>query len=215
MYTRPNICERIDIMIAYIKGELAETSESGIVVESGNIGYAIAVPVTVLEQMPPIGSTVKIYTYLYVREDILDLYGFLTREDLKIFKLLLTVSGIGPKGALGILSTITPDNLRFAILSGDAKTISKAPGIGSKTAQRLIIDLKDKMNLEDAFEAKYENQATPNVVSSSGKDEAVLALTALGYSQAEALRAVSASGVTEDMSSDEVLKLALKKMISF
>ncbi len=201
-------------MIAYIKGELTETNENGIVVESGNIGYAIAVPVTVLEQMPPLGSPVKIYTYLYVREGILDLYGFLSKDDLNIFRLLLGVSGIGPKGALGILSAITPDDLRFAVLSGDAKTISRAPGIGSKTAQRLIIDLKDKLSLEDAFESKYEHQRSGRQTFSGGRNEAVLALTALGYSQAEALRAVSDSGATDEMSSDEVLKLALKRMVT-
>ena len=203
-------------MIGYIKGELTEISENEIIVESQNIGYAVSVPMTVIDKMPPVGSQVKVYTYLYVREDILALYGFLTKDDLKIFRLLITVSGIGPKGALGILSTISPDDLRFAVLSGDTKTISKAPGIGTKTAQRLIIDLKDKLSLEEAFEAKFEHQqGSSTSTASNGKNEAVLALTALGYSQAEALKAVSASGASDDISSDEVLKLALKKMMTF
>lgn len=204
-------------MIAYIKGVLADISENEIIVENNNIGYSINVPMTVIDQMPSIGSAVKVYTYMYVREDIMALYGFLTKDDLKVFKLLITVSGIGPKGALGILSTISPDDLRFAVLSGDAKTISKAPGIGAKTAQRLIIDLKDKLSLEEAFEAKYEHQTAVSGASAatSGRDEAVLALVALGYSQAEALKAVKTSGATDDMNSDEVLKLALKKMMTF
>lgn len=223
MYTRTDVCvdggaaaERIILMIAYIKGELADISENEIVVESNNIGYVVNVPTTVIDKMPSIGCKVKVYTYMYVREDIMALYGFLSRDDLRVFKLLITVSGIGPKGALGILSTISPDDLRFAVLSGDAKTISKAPGIGAKTAQRLIIDLKDKLSLEEAFETKFEHQTAGSPsADASGKEEAVLALVALGYSQAEALKAVKASGASDDMNSDEVLKLALKKMMTF
>lgn len=215
MYTRTNVCRKGKKMIAYIKGELADIAADGIVIESGNIGYDIHVPVTVLDQMPAIGSEVKVYTYLYVKEDILSLYGFMTKDDLNIFKLLITVNGIGPKGALGILSTITPDDLRFAVLAGDEKTISKAPGIGKKTAQKLIIELKDKLSLEDAFEAKSASVSqTVASVNNDGRNEAVMALTALGYSQAESLKAVKLCGASDEMSSDEILKLALKKMMT-
>ncbi len=147
-------------------------------------------------------------------KDAMILYGFLSKDDLEIFKLLITVSGIGPKGGLAILSTLPADDLRFAILSGDSKAISKAPGIGAKTAQRVILDLKDKLSLEDAFEKKLENQASGAAVSmnSSVKNDAVMALNALGYSSTESLKAVSKVDITEDMDVEDVLKLALKNM---
>ena len=201
-------------MISFVKGRLVETGTDHIVVENQGIGYLIFVPASVLDQMPASGSEVKIYTYLYVREDALCLYGFLTRDDLHVFKLLITVNGIGPKSALGILSTISPDNLRFAVLAGDTKTISKAPGIGSKTAQKLIIELKDKLKLEDVFgEDDPVIQAVPQGAKSSS-NEAVLAMVALGYSQAEALKAVRQCEIREDMTSDEILKLALKNVLT-
>ena len=204
-------------MIAYIKGQLAETASDSIVIDHNGIGYQIFVPASVLENMPPLGSDVKVYTYMYVREDILCLYGFLTRDDLNVFKLLITVSGIGPKGALGILSAIPADNLRFAVMAGDTKTISKAPGIGTKTAQRLIIELKDKLRLEDVFDGdSHAAGASHGGVTSGGSaaNEAILAMVALGYSQAEALAAVRKCAVTEDMSSDTILKMALKQILT-
>ena len=142
-------------MYSYIKGELSEiVAENHIVVENGGIGYNIYIPGQVLSLLPGVGEEVKIYTYLCVREDAFILYGFLTRDDLNVFKLLIGVSGIGPKGALAILSVMSTDDLRFAVLSDDAKAIAKAPGVGNKTAQRLIIELKDKLSLEDAFEQR-------------------------------------------------------------
>lgn len=204
-------------MYAYIKGELAEKNIDHIVVEAGGIGYLIYVPAQSIDYLPDEGDQIKVYTYLYIREDAMVLYGFLTKDDLEIFKMLITVSGIGPKGGLGILSTLSADDLRFAILSGDSKTISKAPGIGAKTAQRVIIDLKDKMSLEEAFEKKLENNAdgVQKTLNSSTKNDAVLALSALGYSSAESLKAVSKVDITDDMDVEDVLKLALKNMLSF
>ena len=204
-------------MYAYIKGELAEKNIDHIVVEAGGIGYLIYVPAQSIDYLPDEGDQIKVYTYLYIREDAMVLYGFLTKDDLEIFKMLITVSGIGPKGGLGILSTLSADDLRFAILSGDSKTISKAPGIGAKTAQRVIIDLKDKMSLEEAFEKKLENNADgmQKTLNSSTKNDAVLALSALGYSSAESLKAVSKVDITDDMDVEDVLKLALKNMSSF
>lgn len=200
-------------MIAYIKGQLAEVNTDSIVVEHHGLGYQIFVPTSVLDQMSMVGDDIKVYTYLYVREDLMCLYGFMSKDDLNIFKLLISVSGIGPKGALGILSAISPDNLRFAVLAGDAKTISKAPGIGAKTAQRLIIELKDKLKLEDVLEQSDESAGIAASVASDSKNEAVLALVALGYSQTESLAAIRKCAITEDMSSDMILKLALKKLI--
>lgn len=204
-------------MYAYIKGELAEKNIDHIVVEAGGIGYLIYVPAQSIDYLPDEGDQIKVYTYLYIREDAMVLYGFLTKDDLEIFKMLITVSGIGPKGGLGILSTLSADDLRFAILSGDSKTISKAPGIGAKTAQRVIIDLKDKMSLEEAFEKKLDNNAdgVQKTLNSSIKNDAVMALSALGYSSAESLKAVSNVDITDDMDVEDVLKLALKNMSSF
>ena len=203
-------------MYAYIKGELAEINTDHIVIEAGGIGYQVFISLQTFDYLPSVGENLKIYTYLYLREDAMILYGFLTKDDLELFKLLISVSGIGPKGGLAILSTLEADDLRFAILSGDAKAISKAPGVGGKTAQRVILELKDKLSLEDAFEAKTEH-VQKNVAAAGGsvKNDAVMALTALGYSSTESLKAVSAVEITEDMDVEEVLKAALKYLSLF
>lgn len=204
-------------MYSYIKGELAEIGTESITVEASGIGYCIYISSMAFSYLPSIGEDVKIYTYLYVREDAMILYGFLDKDDLYVFKQLITVSGIGPKGALGILSVLSADDLRFAILSGDAKTISKAPGIGAKTAQRVILDLKDKMSLEEAFEKKIEhNELLANrTLDNQVKNEAVMALTSLGYSSAESLKAVSSINISSEMCVEDVLKSALKNMSNF
>ncbi len=200
-------------MYSYIKGELVEIMDDIIVVEAGQIGYNIHIPASMIDNFTGTGQDVKIYTYLQVKEDDMQLYGFLTRDDLNIFKLLLGVNGIGPKGALAVLSVMTPDDLRFAVLGEDAKAIAKAPGIGTKTAQRVILELKDKLSLEDAFEAKTAHVAEANTNSlSSVKNEAVQALVALGYSSSEALKAINGVELTENITVEEVLKEALKQM---
>ena len=201
-------------MIAYLNGILAEIEEENIVIEVNGIGYNVRIPAGMAGRLPQIGEVVKLYTYTSVREDAIGLYGFLSRDDLNMYRQLITVSGIGPKGGLAILSTLSADDLRFAILSGDSKAISKAPGIGAKTAQRVILDLKDKLSLEDAFEKKLENQTSGAAVSmnSTVKNDAVMALNALGYSSTESLKAVSKVDITEDMDVEDVLKLALKNM---
>lgn len=204
-------------MYSYIKGELAEVNTDHIVIDVGGIGYMIYIPAQSLNYLPEIGEMLKVHTYLYMREDAMILYGFLTKDDLEMFKLLITVSGIGPKGGLAVLSTLSSDDLRFAVLSGDSKAISKAPGIGSKTAQRVIIDLKDKLSLEDAFEKKLEHENEKINVSSNSqvKNDAVMALNALGYSSTESLKAVSKVEITDDMDVEDVLKAALKHMSLF
>lgn len=204
-------------MYSYIKGELAEVNTDHIVIDVGGIGYMIYIPAQSLNYLPGIGEMLKVHTYLYMREDAMILYGFLSKDDLEMFKLLITVSGIGPKGGLAILSTLSSDDLRFAVLSGDSKAISKAPGIGSKTAQRVIIDLKDKLSLEDAFEKKLEHENEKINVSSNSqvKNDAVMALNALGYSSTESLKAVSKVEITDDMDVEDVLKAALKHMSLF
>ena len=202
-------------MYSYIKGELAEIiGEDLIVVEANQIGYNIRIPSQLLDYLPGIGAQVKIYTYLYVREDAYVLYGFLTRDDLEVFKLLIGVSGIGPKGALAILSVLSTDDLRFAVLADDAKTIAKAPGVGNKTAQRLIIELKDKLKLEDVIEAKLSqtDPVLPQTELKGKKNEAVEALVSLGYSSSEALKVLSAITITEESTVEDILKEALKAM---
>ncbi len=204
-------------MFSYIKGELADITPEEIVVEAGGIGYAVRMPSSVLDSLPPLGAEIKVYTHLYVKEDLVALYGFLTKEDLAVFRLLLGVSGIGPKGALGVLSAISPDDLRFAVLAGDVKSISRAPGIGTKTAQRLIIELKDKLDLGEAFEIRSGHQAAAAAASpSDGTDQrsdAVQALAALGYSLADATRAVRAVDFAKGMAAEDILKEALKHLL--
>lgn len=199
-------------MISYLKGELVEINFDNLIIDVNGIGYMVYVPSNTMDYLPNEGEQLKIHTYLYIREDAMILYGFLTKDDLEIFKLLITVNGIGPKGALAVLSTISADNLRFAILSGDAKTISKAPGIGAKTAQRVILDLKDKLSLEEAFEKKLKHESEMPIASkeNSIKNDAVLALEALGYSQTDSLKAVSQVEITNDMDVEDVLRNSLK-----
>lgn len=201
-------------MISYIRGKLAAVEEEKVILDVGGVGYGIFMPGQSMGRLPAIGSEVQLHTYLNVREDAMQLFGFLTRDDLKIFKLVIGVSGIGPKGGLSILSKLTPDDLRFAVLSGDAKAISAAPGIGKKTAEKLIIELKDKLSMEDMIRKSVSEEA---VIPQSGitgiQTDAVQALTALGYGSTEALRAVKQVAVTEETDVETVLKQALKYMM--
>lgn len=203
-------------MIHFVKGILDTVSENMVVVENGGIGFEIMVPLSVVSGLPQIGNEVKIYTYTYVREDALQLYGFLTRDELSMFKLLITVSGIGPKGALGILSVMDADALRFAILADDAKSISKAPGIGAKTASKLILELKDKMDFEEAVtHVLDQGQAeAAGGVSDEGMaaNDAIQALVALGYTSTEAVKAVKKVDITADMTVEDILRAGLKNL---
>ena len=205
-------------MYAYIKGELIAVNEEGIILENGGIGYNIKVPVSLIQQLPSSGNEIKIYTYTHVKEDAFLLYGVLNQDDLKMFRQLILVNGIGPKGALGILSAMDVDDLRFAILSNDAKSIAKAPGIGAKTASKLILELKDKVSLEDAYENKLQKHSDDAREPQTGSDatiamiqkDAVDALTALGYSASDSLRAVRKVEISERITVEDLLKLALK-----
>ena len=202
-------------MISFVRGTLAGVSENKIEIDTGALGYEVNVPASVLDELPPIGTEVKVYTYLSHKEDEMSLFGFTTKDALAMFKLLINVNGIGPRGALGILSVFTPVDLRFAVLAGDAKAISRAPGIGPKTAQRLIIELRDKVSLEDGL-AHFNDDVQPaagknNAADMSAKNEAVVALTVLGYSNSEALKAVQGIDVT-GMTTEDILKAALKKL---
>lgn len=207
-------------MISFIHGELAEVQDGMIVVEASGVGYGIRVPATLIGKLPSIGEEVKIYTYFSVTQNGVDLCGFWTPGDREMFTMLLTVSGVGPKAALGILSALTPDDLRMAIVTGDSKAISRAPGVGSKTAQRIVLDLKDKLDATEVFSSALDHGAEGSgVVSSAGAavshsaaKEAIEALVALGYSEMEAGKAVRKVEITQDMTVDQILKLSLKNL---
>ena len=202
-------------MIGYVKGQLSEIEEGCITVETNGLGIRIMVGAALIGRMPAIGSEVKIYTYTYVKEDAFSLFGFGSKEELELFKKVITVSGIGPKGGLALLSVLEPSELRFAIYSADIKTISKVPGIGKKTAERLILELKDKVPLDMPTGGEglrlIENE-TPKDLMNNQKD-AVEALVALGYSPAESARAVRDCQPDESMSADEILKKSLRFLL--
>ena len=204
-------------MISYIKGELAEILPDVIVVEANGIGYNIYVPGSVPGELPLVGSEVKIYTYMNVKEDECSLFGFLTRDDLSMFKMLICVNGIGPKAALGALSNITADDLRFAVLSDDVNLIKSCPGVGAKTAQRLIIELKDKLKVEEAFEMALNNRNKANAAAEQDNsiivmNDAVEALVSLGYSSKDAIKAVKKVDDIDKKNSEAILKEALKSL---
>lgn len=198
-------------MISYIRGELISIEEEKVILDVNGVGFGIFMPAQSMNLLPSIGEEVKLHTYMNVREDAMQLFGFLTKDDLKVFKLVIGVSGIGPKGGLSILSHLSPDELRFAVISHDAKAISGAPGIGKKTAEKLIIELKDKLNMDDVLERISDTSDTTVIHGSNQiQTEAVQALVALGYGNAEALRAVKKVEAQEDATVEEILKQALK-----
>lgn len=202
-------------MIAFVRGNLAMTSESMAVIDCMGIGYEVAMSASDISRLPSIGTEITVYTYLNVNENSgVGLFGFLTRDALEMFRLLITVSGIGPKGAQAILSGLDADALRFAILAEDVNTISKAPGIGKKTASKLVLELKDKISFETAIQNKLDAgvAAVVGEALSTAKEEAILALVALGYSKTEATQAVSKVPADENMTVDEILGQSLRYM---
>ena len=203
-------------MISYIKGVITDFEKDKVIIENNGIGYGIYMPQRSLGLLPSQGSEVKIYTYMNVREDAMQLFGFLSKDELSMYKLVIGVNGIGPKGGLSILSTLSSDDLRFAVLSSDAKAISAAPGIGKKTAEKLIIELKDKLNMDDilthAGSANESGTPVETAVNTSIQAEAAEALVALGYGSTESYKAVKAVNMEKFTTVEAVLKEALKKM---
>lgn len=207
-------------MIAYVQGILENLEIDKAIIDVGGIGYEVNISASTCDRMPGIGDNVKLYTYMNVKEDEMSLFGFLTRDEIRMFKMLITVSGIGPKGALSILSVFDTDDLRFAILAGDVKTISKAPGIGKKTAERLVLELRDKISNADitgGVESAVAGSAASGKSSgedASSRDEAVEALAALGYNATDAMKAVRKvlSSTEEKLDTEAILKLALKEL---
>lgn len=200
-------------MISYIRGELVAFEKDKVVVDVGGVGYGIYMPGQSMGVLPQTGSEVKIHTYLNVREDAMQLFGFLTRDDLEVFRMVIGVSGIGPKGGLSILSQLSSDDLRFAVMAGDVKAICASPGIGKKTAEKLIIELKDKLSIEDVLTRTEEGES--QVVSAQINDihsEAIQALVALGYGSTESAKAVKKVDPKLE-TVEEVLKAALKYMM--
>lgn len=198
-------------MIAYVKGVLAVVGQDSIIIDKGGIGININVPVSIISTLPSIGSEVKVFTYTYVREDAIALYGFMTMDDLDVFKLLINVNGVGTKTALGILSAITPNELRLAVISADYKTITKAPGIGKKSAERIVLELRDKvkMVIEDD---SYIAVDSGDVAKSDSVNIALEALVSLGFSYGEAAKAVKQVGNYEEMDDESLIKAALKHL---
>lgn len=206
-------------MIAYVKGMFAEAEGNSIMIETaGGIAYEVAIMPSDLEKLPAQGEEIKLYTYLQVKEDGVALYGFLSKADLTIFKLLITVSGIGPKLGLGILSSIGADELRMAVISEDADRLAAAPGIGKKTAGRLVIELKDKILAlatsfaEDFAEGKAVTGGQESTEQKALRENALQVLVALGYAQKEAEKAVKKVEITDGMTDDEMVRLSLRQL---
>ncbi len=201
-------------MISYIRGRLAAIEESKAVVDVGGVGYGIYMPGRVMAKLPQTGTEVTIHTFLNVKEDSMQLFGFLSKDDLTVFKQVITVSGIGPKGGLSILSQLSADDLRFAVFSNDVKAISASQGIGKKTAEKLILELKDKLHLEDALNHEQEDsEAGEGALAGDIQQDAAAALIALGYGSTEAQKAVRRVLVTPDTKVEDILKQALKYMV--
>lgn len=196
-------------MIYNLKGKLTVCDVNFIVVECGGIGFKCFTTLNTVKQIGKVGSEVNVFTHLSVREDAMDLYAFATPAELDSFKLLITVSGIGPKAAVSILSELTPDRLALCIASGDAKSITAAQGVGKKTAERVVLELKDKMNgiVSESVSSSVNNASS---IESSSASEAVAALVALGYSQSDA--AVVVGSLDNSMSVDEMIRHGLKQL---
>ena len=201
-------------MISFLRGEVASVLPDRVILEVGGVGFEVLISTRDAADMPPAGEDVKLYTYMSVSQDAIRLYGFLSEDDLSVYKALISVSGIGPKAALGILGALSANDLRFAVFSDDDKAITRAPGIGPKIAKKLILELKDKLNLEDAIHAGGDDYSDGTAPASTALDaelaDAVSALASLGYSNSEALRAVRKVKITDGMSTQDILKQALK-----
>ncbi len=200
-------------MYYYVSGTVAHVEPYLAIIDCGGVGYACHTTSYTLSQVKK-GDKAKLFTYLSVREDAMDLYGFASQEELKLFRQLISVSGVGPKAALAILSSTTPANLAMSIITGDEKALTKAPGVGKRIAQRVILELKDKLAKGQSISASGENVAGPavTIIPQNKLSEASAALAVLGYSQAEiniALKGVDIDG----QPLEQIIRLALKNMV--
>ena len=194
-------------MISYIKGNLETKNVDSVVIDVGGIGYKIFMSANSIDRLGETGNNVKVHTYMRVREDDISLYGFCTNEELKMFEQLLSVSGVGAKSALTILSNISPSSFALAIISGDVATLKNLPGIGPKSAQRMILELKDKMKTQDAIETEFI--PVKNVAINDKAKDAVEALQVLGYARRDIDLAISKID-TKELSVEEIIKQGLK-----
>lgn len=205
-------------MIAYVNGTLEYLEEGNAVIDVGGVGINVNISGSTMDRMPGIGKTVKLYTYTNVKEDAFTLFGFLSRDELSLFKLLITVNGIGPKGGLSVLSVMSPDDLRFAIIAGDSASIAKTPGIGKKIAERITMELRGKIKATEDDMISSGSAVTADDISgdaASARDEAVAALVALGYNSADAMKAVRKVIKADEsaaLDTEKLLKLSLKEM---
>ena len=202
-------------MISFIKGTAAYVDSEGVIVDNHGIGYQVKTPSSIVEKIHT-GDEVCLLTFLYVREDMLTLFGFLTKEELHTFQALLSVNGIGPKAALAVLSTMSVSDLYYAIFSEDAKSIARTPGIGPKGAKRMIMELKDKLDLTDIGTGlpSVEEPVSGTPASNDSIADAIEAMTALGYSNGEAYRAVHGVKKAAELDSEALLKEALKVVLT-
>ena len=199
-------------MIAFLKGILEENRPGNLVIDVNGVGYNVAVSESVSESLPSIGNEIKVYTYLSVREDGMSLYGFLTRDELDMFNLLIGVSGVGPKGAQALLRIADVPVIKYFIVTGDVASLSKAPTIGKKTAERIIVDLKDKLAKEPLIGTVSDVPSQPDGKLSQDALDAIEALAALGYDKKEAKAAVLKIEHLEELNTNEILKLSLQYM---
>ena len=200
-------------MYYYIKGKLAAKGENYIVVDAGGVGYMISTPISDIEKAPAQGGDITVYTYLNVREDAMELYGFLTEEEKKLFLMLISVSGVGPKAGLAMLSAATPQQIAAAIVTGDMNTLTKAQGVGPKAAKRILLELKDEIdNSElgiDGDEGVLPDTSGEPMLDS--KAEAMSALVVLGYSANDARNVLSR--LDGELSTEELIKKALAQLM--
>lgn len=193
-------------MYAYIKGTYYGTNGQYVIIEAGGVGYKICATTSALAKMPDKGKEAMVFTYLNVREDAMELYGFASEEELELYEKLTSVSGVGPKVGIAILSTVSTKDIVHSIATEDAKPITKAPGVGPKLAKRIILELKDKFKSE---EFQGDDLPIVSTTASSERNEAAEALCALGYSSSEALKAVE--GI--DGTVEEIISIALKNLM--
>ena len=199
-------------MIAFLKGILEEIRPGKIVIDVNGVGYNVSLSDAAIEELPSIGTEVKIFTYLSVREDGMSLYGFLTRDELDLFNLLIGVSGVGPKGAQAILSVAPVPTIKYFIVTSDVNSLSKAPTIGKKTAERIIVDLKDKLGKEPLLGPADDVKVSSDTGLTDDAKDAIEALVALGYDRKEAKTAVLKVENLESLNTNEILKLSLQYM---
>ena len=200
-------------MYAYLKGTIADKGQNEVVIDVGGVGYQLSCSMTTLQEIPPVGESMKLYTYLSVREDAMELFGFATKEEKSMYLRLLSVSGIGPKVALSILGSMPLRDLTLAIVTGDITALSRAPGVGKKTAQRLALELKEKVDQSD-LDAVPQGGGSFTPIQEDAATEALAALQSLGYTPAEAAKAISQVRGQSD-SANELVRLALRNMAGF